>query len=175
MRSSPAPSIRAASYHKRGRLQPSSRAERDFLRRGAVLRPSGARPAPTEPAGETNPNSEAAFCAEKCDEPQGFAATWERQLAAGAPGGTRTPDLLVRSQTLYPAELLAHGLFSNSLIIISAKRKNVKRFLQVFEILLKRSRRGKGRERFPGFRPAAGCRPPCLNRPLKCSGDGCCG
>ena len=25
----------------------------------------------------------------------------------GAPGGTRTPDLLVRSQTLYPAELLA--------------------------------------------------------------------
>jgi hypothetical protein len=26
----------------------------------------------------------------------------------GAPGGTRTPDLLVRSQTLYPAELRAH-------------------------------------------------------------------
>ena len=25
----------------------------------------------------------------------------------GAPEGTRTPDLLVRSQTLYPAELLA--------------------------------------------------------------------
>ena len=93
----------------------------------------------------------------------------------GAPGGTRTPDLLVRSQTLYPAELLAHGLFSNSLIIISAKRKNVKRFLQVFEILLKRSRRGKGRERFPGFRPAAGFLPPCLSQPLKCSGDGCCG
>ena len=35
-------------------------------------------------------------------------ATWERQLAAGAPGGTRTPDLLVRSQTLYPAELQPH-------------------------------------------------------------------
>ena len=28
---------------------------------------------------------------------------WEN----GAPGGTRTPDLLVRSQTLYPAELRA--------------------------------------------------------------------
>ncbi len=28
----------------------------------------------------------------------------------GAPGGTRTPDLLVRSQTLYPAELLAQVL-----------------------------------------------------------------
>src|SRR2546423_1414838 len=27
---------------------------------------------------------------------------------SGAPGGTRTPDLLVRSQTLYPAELRAH-------------------------------------------------------------------
>src|SRR5882724_3378442 len=26
----------------------------------------------------------------------------------GAPGGTRTPDLLVRSQTLYPTELRAH-------------------------------------------------------------------
>src|SRR5579863_1958773 len=28
----------------------------------------------------------------------------------GAPGGIRTPDLLVRSQTLYPAELQAHNL-----------------------------------------------------------------
>ena len=28
---------------------------------------------------------------------------------AGAPEGTRTPDLLVRSQSLYPAELLAHS------------------------------------------------------------------
>src|SRR5271154_5412802 len=30
-------------------------------------------------------------------------------LGNGAPGGTRTPDLLVRSQTLYPAELRAHS------------------------------------------------------------------
>ncbi len=28
----------------------------------------------------------------------------------GVPGGTRTPDLLVRSQSLYPAELQAHSL-----------------------------------------------------------------
>jgi hypothetical protein len=28
----------------------------------------------------------------------------------GAPGGTRTPDLLVRSQTLYPTELRARGV-----------------------------------------------------------------
>ena len=34
-------------------------------------------------------------------------------LFSGAPGGTRTPDLLVRSQTLYPAELLAHLLLPN--------------------------------------------------------------
>ena len=26
----------------------------------------------------------------------------------GVPGGTRTPDLLLRRQLLYPAELLAH-------------------------------------------------------------------
>ena len=29
---------------------------------------------------------------------------------SGAPGVTRTPDLLVRSQTLYPTELRAHSL-----------------------------------------------------------------
>ncbi len=28
---------------------------------------------------------------------------------SGAPGGTRTPDLLVRSQTLYPTELRARS------------------------------------------------------------------
>ena len=28
--------------------------------------------------------------------------------ASGTPGGTRTPDLLLRRQLLYPAELLAH-------------------------------------------------------------------
>ena len=27
---------------------------------------------------------------------------------SGTPGGTRTPDLLLRRQLLYPAELLAH-------------------------------------------------------------------
>ena len=30
---------------------------------------------------------------------------------SGTPEGIRTPDLLVRSQTLYPAELLAHSQF----------------------------------------------------------------
>ena len=33
----------------------------------------------------------------------------------GAPGEIRTPGLLVRSQTLYPAELRAHCVFSGLL------------------------------------------------------------
>ena len=31
-----------------------------------------------------------------------------RRFAGGVPGGTRTPDLLLRRQLLYPAELLAY-------------------------------------------------------------------
>ena len=31
-----------------------------------------------------------------------------RRFAGGVPGGTRTPDLLLRRQLLYPAELQAH-------------------------------------------------------------------
>ena len=31
----------------------------------------------------------------------------------GAPGGIRTPDRLVRSQVLYPAELQARGRYYN--------------------------------------------------------------
>lgn len=34
----------------------------------------------------------------------------------GAPEGTRTPDLLVRSQSLYPAELQAHGFSQQYLL-----------------------------------------------------------
>jgi hypothetical protein len=32
------------------------------------------------------------------------------QRKNGAPGGTRTPDPLLRRQTLFPTELRAHGL-----------------------------------------------------------------
>lgn len=32
----------------------------------------------------------------------------------GALGGTRTPDTLVRSQVLYPAELRARGVFAEN-------------------------------------------------------------
>ena len=33
----------------------------------------------------------------------------DREGVSGAPGETRTPDPLLRRQTLYPAELRAHG------------------------------------------------------------------
>ena len=36
------------------------------------------------------------------------SATSTKLTFCGAPEGTRTPDLLIRSQTLYPAELRAH-------------------------------------------------------------------
>ena len=32
-----------------------------------------------------------------------------KEVFSGTPEGTRTPDLLVRSQSLYPTELPAHG------------------------------------------------------------------
>jgi hypothetical protein len=35
---------------------------------------------------------------------------WKGEGEDGAPGAIRTPDLLVRSQLLYPAELRAHIL-----------------------------------------------------------------
>ena len=36
------------------------------------------------------------------------AAFYLTLAASGTPGGTRTPDLLLRRQLLYPAELLAY-------------------------------------------------------------------
>ena len=55
-----------------------------------------------------------------------------RLTAAGTPEGIRTPDLLVRSQTLYPAELPAHKLnyFQAAGIILSQQPIKVKHFLK---------------------------------------------
>ena len=53
-------------------------------------------------------------------------------VLTGAPEGTRTPDLLVRSQSLYPAELQAH-LFFNSLVIIGSFWGKVKGFAKKIE------------------------------------------
>ncbi len=55
----------------------------------------------------------------------------------GALEGTRTPDLLVRSQSLYPAELQAH--FSNSFIIISSKVQYVNPFFKKTSNFLRKS------------------------------------
>ena len=53
----------------------------------------------------------------------------------GAPGGTRTPDLLVRSQSLYPAELRAHAI-SNSLFILPRPPPKVNSFFLSFVNIL---------------------------------------
>ena len=53
-------------------------------------------------------------------------------LSFGAPEETRTPDLLIRSQTLYPAELPAHvRLFSTAGYIITHFFKKSKPFFYV--------------------------------------------
>ncbi len=55
------------------------------------------------------------------------------ELAAGTPGGIRTPDPLVRSQILYPAELLAHiTVVLDNDNIISYYFQLVKGFWKIF-------------------------------------------
>lgn len=54
-------------------------------------------------------------------------------VSFGALQGTRTPDLLVRSQLLYPAELAAHTRFSQaSLYIITYCLAKSKPFFKFF-------------------------------------------
>ena len=43
-----------------------------------------------------------------CNETKKLVASDTTLATSGTAEGIRTPDLLVRSQTLYPAELLAH-------------------------------------------------------------------
>ena len=60
----------------------------------------------------------------------------KKRKAFGTAGGTRTPDLLVRSQSLYPAELWAHFLLRTvvltTIAIISHLLQLVKRFFEFF-------------------------------------------
>ena len=54
-------------------------------------------------------------CRRLCALKKAILTKMHRSISApvrmlGAPEGTRTPDLLIRSQTLYPAELPAHIL-----------------------------------------------------------------
>ena len=71
------------------------------------------------------------FCAmQQRKEP----VTFFMSQALGAPEETRTPDLLIRSQTLYPAELpaLVHRVCCGTFIIIPPECPNVKHFFKIF-------------------------------------------
>ena len=48
----------------------------------------------------------------------------QRSTVYTVPGGTRTPDLLVRSQALYPAELQAHVITTKVIIAHAARKVN---------------------------------------------------
>ncbi len=50
----------------------------------------------------------------------------------GTPEGTRTPDLLIRSQSLYPTELLAHKRFHKRLYMIAQPFEKCKHFFRIF-------------------------------------------
>ena len=63
-------------------------------------------------------------------------------LIFGTPEGTRTPDLLIRSQSLYPTELPAHT-FTERLDIIAQWVLLVKRFLKKQEKIFLCRRRQK--------------------------------
>ena len=47
----------------------------------------------------------------------------------GAPEETRTPDLLIRSQTLYPAELPARNVYYNTIRFAKCQALFQKKFL----------------------------------------------
>jgi hypothetical protein len=51
-------------------------------------------------------------CADMAWPHAGHRDCWQLIELTGAPGGTRTPDFLVRSQVLYPAELRARMQFA---------------------------------------------------------------
>ena len=55
--------------------------------------------------------------------------TFFMSQAFGAPEGTRTPDLLIRSQTLYPAELPARNVYYNTIRFAKCQALFQKKFL----------------------------------------------
>ena len=52
------------------------------------------------------------------------------RVFTGTPKGTRTPDLLIRSQSLYPTELSAHVAFLKRLNTITHGFQKSKSFFQ---------------------------------------------
>ena len=55
----------------------------------------------------------------------------------GTPKGTRTPDLLIRSQSLYPTELSAHMHHSRRLDIIAQEFQKCKHYFRFFQVFFK--------------------------------------
>ena len=55
---------------------------------------------------------------------------WFGLFVFGTPKGTRTPDLLIRSQSLYPTELSAHSAFLKRLDIIAQLETKCKSFFE---------------------------------------------
>ena len=53
----------------------------------------------------------------------------------GTPEGTRTPDLLIRSQSLYPTELPAHGALVQRSNILAYSRRKSKGFFGKLKII----------------------------------------
>lgn len=50
------------------------------------------------------------FRSKNCGGKSEYSKSFQKK--GNAPGEIRTPDLLIRSQTLYPAELRAHAILS---------------------------------------------------------------
>ena len=69
-----------------------------------------------------------------CNETKKLVASDTTLATSGTAEGIRTPDLLVRSQTLYPAELQPHTvlrlLIADSSIILAHHLEKCKPFLQ---------------------------------------------
>src|SRR5271163_1730627 len=70
-------------------------------------------------------------CSEDVGSQPGSSEEENKQNEGGGPGGTRTPDILLRRQMLYPAELRARSEFStagrrfNAVECVAAKRLSV--------------------------------------------------
>src|SRR5229473_3805858 len=83
-----------------------ARAPFPYIRIGVLI--GNFREVPEKFAKRDLPSRLFLFCNFKArGEFQSNEGIWIRR--SGAPGGTRTPDLLVRSQTLYPTELRARS------------------------------------------------------------------
>ena len=71
-----------------------------------------------------------------CNETKKLVASDTTLATSGTAEGIRTPDLLVRSQTLYPTELSAHASFE-TVVILALFAVVVNIFINLFFTLCK--------------------------------------